>query len=73
MVKTFEEFLEEKFMELREIGGMPITKDNYESLYSSWSEQLDTQELIDFGQEYGKYVAKETALNIVDEITKKYN
>lgn len=73
MIKTFEEFLQEKFMELREIGGMPITKDNYEDMYDSWSQQLDVQELIDFAEEYGKYIAKETALNIVDEISRKFN
>jgi hypothetical protein len=51
---TFEEFLQEIFMNLREIGGMPITKDNYEDLYSSWCEQLDVQELIDYAEFYGR-------------------
>lgn len=72
-MKTFEEFLEEKFMDLREIGGMAITKDNYESLSESWFEKLDVQELIDFGESYGKYVAKETTLNIIDELSKQTN
>ena len=47
-----EKFLEEKFMEEREIGGMAITKDNYESLFESWSENLDGSEWIELAQEY---------------------
>jgi hypothetical protein len=50
MIK-FETFLEEKFMDLREIGGMPITKDNCEDLFSSWLENLDVQEYIDYADE----------------------
>ena len=68
-MKTFQEFLEDKFMDLREIGGIPITKDNYESISESWFEGLDVQELIDFGEEYGRLVAYETASNISDKIT----
>jgi hypothetical protein len=69
MTDTFQEFLEDKFMDLREIGGMPITKDNYESMSETWFENLDVQELIDFGEEYGKYVAYETASDISDKVT----
>lgn len=69
MINTFQEFLEEKFMDLREVGGMPITKDNYESMSESWFSNLDVQEVIDFGDEYGKYVAYETASDISDKIT----
>ena len=67
-MNTFQQFLEDKFMDLEEIGGMPITKDNYESMSESWFENLDVQELIDYGEEYGKYVAYETLSNIGDEI-----
>lgn len=68
-MKTFEEFLQEKFDENDEIGGMPITKDNCESMRDSWFENLDVQELIDYGDEYGRYVAYETASDISDKIT----
>jgi len=47
---TFEEFLEDEFMALREIGGMPITKDNHEDLFSSWCENLDAQEYSDLAE-----------------------
>ena len=67
---TFQQFLEDKFMENDEIGGMPITKDNYESISESWFENLDVQELIDYGEEYGRLVAYETASDISDEVTK---
>lgn len=72
-IKTFQDFLEDKFMDLREIGGMPITKDNFESMSETWFENLDVQELIDFGQEYGEFIAKETVYNIVDDLQKKVN
>lgn len=49
---TYEEYLEEKFMEEREIGGIPITKDNYESLYETWIEKLDPQEFIDYAEQW---------------------
>jgi hypothetical protein len=68
-IDTFEQFLESKFDDLREIGGMPITKDNCEDLASTWFENLDVQELIDYGEEYGKYVTYETASNLGDMIT----
>jgi hypothetical protein len=65
---TFEEFLEDKFNDLREIDGMPVTKDNYEDMAEHWFEQLDVQELINYGEEYGRLVAYETASDIGDKI-----
>ena len=48
----FESFLQDKFMDLREIGGRPIIKDNAEDMFDNWLEQLDGQEYIDFADEY---------------------
>ena len=50
---TFERFLEDKFIDIREFCGRAITKDNCEDLFVPWLEDLDPQEWIDFGQEYG--------------------
>jgi len=69
MINTFQQFLEEKFNENDEIGGMPITKDNCEDMLDVWFQDLDVQELIDFGEEYGKYVAYQTLSDIGDKIT----
>lgn len=63
---TFEEFLASKCPSELIMNNSPEGEE-------MWIEQLDVQELIDFGDDYGKYIAKETALNIVDEISKKYN
>lgn len=52
MKKNFEEFLQEEFMKLREVGGMAITKDNYEDLFSSWLENREIQDMVDYGDEY---------------------
>lgn len=49
--QEFEDFLEDKFMDLREIGGMPIMKDNAEDMFSIWLEQLDVSEVMDFAEE----------------------
>ena len=70
-MQTFNEFLEEKYDELDSDSNN--MNEGFENRRDSWFENLDVQELIDFGEKYGKYIAKETALNIVDEISKKYN
>jgi hypothetical protein len=49
---------------------MPITKDNCEDMLDSWFQQLDVSELIAYGEEYGRYVAYETASDIQDKITR---
>ncbi len=61
---TFQEFLEEK---CDESESDIISKDNFEAVADRWFENLDVQELIDFGEEYGAYVAYETASNISDK------
>ena len=65
---TFEKYLEEEvFPRLAEgvlDDDMPDALDDFMG---------DLEEVIKYGEEYGKYVAKETALNIVDEISRKYN
>ena len=50
--QTFEEWLEEYFVGLGEVGGMSITKDNCENMFDSWSSQLDVQEVIDLAQKW---------------------
>lgn len=72
-IQSFNDFLEDRFMELDEIGGRAITKDNFEDMAENWFSQLDVDELIKYGDEYGKLVAKETVYNIVDELQKKVN
>jgi hypothetical protein len=63
---TFEQFLEEKCSEME---SDIINKDNYEAVSERWFENLDVQELIDFGEEYGKYVEYQTVSNIQDRLT----
>ena len=53
-MKTFEDFLQDKFMDLREIGGMPIMKDNAEDMFDNWLSNLDGQEYMDFAEEWGE-------------------
>lgn len=45
LTKDQEETLQAKFMEEQEIGGIPITKDNYEYLYENWIEALPIMDL----------------------------
>ena len=50
-LKSFEDFLQDKFMDTREFCGRAITKDNCEDLFCAWLEDLDPQEFIDFGEQ----------------------
>ena len=52
-MKSYIQFLEEKFINTKEFKGRAITKDNCEDLFDAWLEQLEPQEFIDFGDEYG--------------------
>lgn len=55
MKKTFEEFLQDKFME--DYHG---TKDNCEDAEERWFENLDVQEVIDYAEEWGSEKKVET-------------
>jgi len=57
-MKTFEDFLEEYFLDQGEYGGIPIMKDNFETLFDNWSSELDVDELLEFGNKYGKDLIK---------------
>ncbi len=65
-MNTFQEFLEERCGEQE---SDIITKDNYEAVGDRWFENLDVQELIDFGEEYGKYVEYEITSALQDKLT----
>lgn len=65
-MNTFQQFLEEK---CDESESDIISKDNFEAVADRWFEKLDVQELIDFGEEYGKYVEYETTNAIQDRLT----
>lgn len=43
-----EEVLQAKFMEEREIGGIPIIKDNYEDLFENWLGSLSLSTLEEY-------------------------
>ena len=67
---TFEKYLEEEvFPKLAE----GVLDDDMPDALDDFMGGLDIEQVIEYGEEYGKYVAKETALNIVDEISRKYN
>lgn len=64
--QTFEEFLKERFIELREIGGIPIIKDNVESMFDNWLVELEGEDYISWGDLYGRsqYIAGKEAILI---------
>lgn len=51
-MKTFEQFLQDKFIDEGEYGGVPIIKDNCEDLFERWLENLDTDQWIELGDEF---------------------
>lgn len=56
MPNSFEDFLQDKFMELREIGGRAITKDSAEDMFDGWLSNLDGGEYMDYADAYGKAI-----------------
>ena len=46
-------------MDLREIGGVPIMKDNAEDMFDNWMQGLDVDEWLELGDEYGDEIRKE--------------
>lgn len=64
---TFEEFLDEQYDEIdNDSNNM---NEAFEGRRNSWYENLDIQEVINYGEKYGKYVAYETVSKIQDELT----
>ena len=55
---SFEEWLENNYINGNEDGGVVITKDNVESMFERYLEGLDVQELLDLGDEYGREMWK---------------
>lgn len=70
-----ETFLEDKFSELDELGGIPIIKDNCEDLFENWCSSLDVSDMIEYADEYAEQIEKEM-LDLLDvkvsEIKQKY-
>lgn len=63
---TFQQFLDEKYY------GIDNDSNNmnevFEARRDKWFKNLDIQEIINFGEEYGAYTAYETASDIGDKI-----
>ena len=53
--QKFNDFLLQYFIDLREDGGVAITKDNIEDMFDNWLQKHDIQDIIDLGELYGKY------------------
>ena len=65
-MNTFEEWLEEKYDEIdNDSNNM---NEAFEGRRDNWFSNLDVQELIDYGQEYAKYVQYETVVDIQDKL-----
>ena len=51
---SFEQWLEEKYIEQGEDNGMSITKDNVEDMFDRFLQKSDVQEIMDYADRYGK-------------------
>ena len=49
----FINWLEEKFIEQNEVGGIPITKDNCEDLFENYLESLGSEDIMEWATMYG--------------------
>ena len=52
--QTFEEFLQRIFIDLREVGGVPIIKDNCEDMFDLWLSNMEGEDYMNWGELYGK-------------------
>ena len=65
-MKTFEQFLQDFFIELREFNEKPIIKDNFEDLFDQWLEEKDVNDIMKLAELWGReqrVVAKKEVLN----------
>ena len=67
MTNSFELFLQESFMS--DEPESVRTKDTFEDDFDSWLSRLDVQELINYGEKYGKVVRIETGTMVAKTIT----
>jgi hypothetical protein len=63
------EVLEEYFINLRENGGMAITKDNCEDMFDSWLQDLDLEEVVAILKKIEKKEIYQDSLNEIQEDT----
>ena len=73
MTETFENWLKEMFIKQNEIGGVPITKDNYEDLFDIYLEGLDGEEYLRLGTFFGKIQFIQGERNQIKEEIKRIN
>lgn len=67
--QTFEDFLYKYFVDLREINGVAIIKDNVEDMFDRWLQNHDIQDIIELGELYGKsqfLAGKDKVLNNIN-------
>lgn len=51
---TFNDFIEEQFMDSTDAEG--LVKDNFEDAFDSWLSELDVNDIIEYGEDYGKHL-----------------
>ena len=73
MNENFAQFLENEFIALREINGVPIIKDNYEKMFDSWLSSLDNEELINFADKAIEKNIIETQEKMMEVMTAQNN
>ena len=58
--KTFEEWLQNYFVEKGDLNGVPIIKDNCEDLFEGWLSNQDVNDIIEMAEVWGKELIKST-------------
>lgn len=67
-MNTFEKYLEEECWEPE-----GILDDNMPDAFESWLGELDTQEIMDYAEQYAKYVQYETVSDLQDKLATQTN
>lgn len=69
---NFEKYLQDSFINMREIGGIGITKDNCENLFDAYLERMDKERLMELADIYAESRYKDGQLEILKKQIKKF-
>ena len=53
-MNNFKQFLEEYFVKLNEIDGVPINKDNFEAMFEKWKNVISVDDVLELVDIYEK-------------------
>lgn len=69
---NFEKYLQDSFIKMNEIDGIPISKDNCENMFDAYLERMGIEHLMELADTYAEIRFKNGQIEILIEQKKKY-